>query len=132
MQRREVLKAILALPILPFLLPKPGRTAPPRKDPTLLLATMIAGFQYHDGEKILPMLREGQPLRLVRERRNRFDDRAIAVYRKEHKLGFIPRADNSVLAGLMDEGYTLKGEIGWIDRDAAPWEKVGVLVGMKG
>jgi hypothetical protein len=31
----------------------------------------------------------------------------------------------------MDEGYTLKAEIGWLDRDAAPWEKVGVLIGTK-
>jgi len=132
MKRREVLKAILALPILPFFMPKPGRTAPPRKNPTLLLATMVAGFQYHDGEKLLPMLREGQPLRLVRERRNRHDHRAIAIYRQGVKLGYVPRGDNPVLANLMDDGYTLKAEIGWLDRDAAPWAKVGVLVGMDG
>jgi len=131
MKRRELLKAILALPIISFLPILNRKGEPPRERPALLLATLIAGFQYYGGEKILPQLREGQPLRLIRERRNRHDERAIAIYRKEHKLGYIPRADNSVLANLMDEGYTLKAEIGWLDRDAAPWEKVGVLIGTK-
>lgn len=131
MNRRELLKAIFALPVISFFpaLLKSGE--PHREKPSLLLATLIAGFQYYDGEKILPRLRGGQTLRLIRERKNQHDNRAIAVYREGHKLGFIPRADNSVLANLMDEGYTLKAEIGWLDRDAALWGKVGVLVGME-
>ena len=132
MTRRELLKTILALPLFPILLPEAGRAAPPGETPTLLLATTIAGFQYHGGEKILSSLREGQPLRLVREPTNRFDTRAIAVYWRERKLGYIPRADNPILCNLMDDGYRLKAEIAWTCSEAAPWEKVGVLVGMEG
>ena len=125
MKRRELLKAILALPILPFFLPKPSRASLTGEKPTLLLATMIAGFQYHAGEKSLHALREGQPLRLVREKSNHHDHRAIALYWREQKLGYIPRGDNPILANLMDDGYRPKADIARNAGAAAPWEQGG-------
>lgn len=32
---------------------------------------------------------------------------AVAVYWRENRLGYIPRADNMVIANLMDQGWAL-------------------------
>lgn len=74
----------------------------------------LAGRQYHDADDVFCELRVGTPLRLVRDRRNRYDPDAIAVvYDKPlpqgkseaYKIGYVPAADNHDLAQLMDMGW---------------------------
>lgn len=65
----------------------------------------IAGFTYWEGCMAIADLKVGSQLQLVRERENRFDPHAVAIYFNEHKLGFIPRGENELIAKFMDLGY---------------------------
>ncbi len=76
-----------------------------------LLQCPIAGYYYYDGQLIENQLNPGTPLRLQREPDNKYDSNAVAVYYKQHKLGFIPRKDNKVIAGMMDGGIKIDASI---------------------
>jgi hypothetical protein len=128
-KRREFLKSLIAIPVA-FFYPAKLQEGIARHN-ILLLDSVIAGFQYYEGEKIWQNLKPEQPLRLVREPQNPYDDKAIEVYWKNYKLGYIPRVDNSVIAQLMDRKVVLKARISWLKQNEDPWERVGVKVEME-
>ena len=72
----------------------------------------LAGSQYLDLEDhVVPKLYENDPLTLMREPNNEFDEHAISVYTTGGlKLGYIPRSNNLILSRLMDEGNLLFGK----------------------
>lgn len=58
---------------------------------------------------------------LQREPANPHDVKAIAVLTTDGaKLGYVPRASNAPLTGLIDAGYELRAEIVKSDRKARP------------
>lgn len=50
----------------------------------------VAGMRYWDGAKVISKLKPGKRLRLVAEPHNPADPNAVAIYRKDVKLGYIP------------------------------------------
>ena len=78
-------------------------------------------------------LKVGSRLQLVRERENRFDPHAVAIYYGEYKLGFIPRGENELIAKFMDLGYEkiYDCRVQRISLDAHPEKQVGVVVFLK-
>lgn len=59
----------------------------------------------------MPNLYENDPLVLMREPNNQFDEQAICVYIISGlKLGYLPRSNNLILSRLMDEGNLLFGK----------------------
>ena len=68
----------------------------------------LVGLSYYDLEYVYHHIHEGTSLELRREPRNRHDYNAIAVYFRNHKIGFLPKAANELAAHLMDEGGRLK------------------------
>lgn len=62
----------------------------------------IAGFTYWDGSEAFEHLKIGTKLDLVREEDNRFDPYAVAIYYKDLKLGFIPRASYQEISKYLD------------------------------
>ena len=79
---------------------------------TCLWSGPVAGFQFHQGQTVAADLQPGHLLLLVREPDNAYDDCAIAVYSAPTKLGYVPRADNAVLAAMLDSGdYRLLGKV---------------------
>jgi hypothetical protein len=75
-------------------------------------------------------LKVGSRLQLVRERENRFDPHAVAIYYGEYKLGFIPRGENELIAKFMDLGYAeiFDCRIQCISPDAHPEKQVRAVV----
>ena len=65
----------------------------------------LAGFTYWEGAIIFDKLTIGTQLRLDREPDNKYDAKAVAVYYKGHKLGYVPRSNNSEISKLCDQGY---------------------------
>ena len=128
MNRRIFLKSVLGLPLLAF-----GAKAQtgPTPQSTLLLKTPVAGFQYYEGERIWSSLNIGDPLTLVREPADPYDDKAVAVYRQDNKIGYIPRKDNAVIANLMDQGRALRATLSKKSWQTNPWERLRVSVLMK-
>lgn len=88
----------------------------------------IAGSQYYATHTILPSLRPGDPLRLRRQPDNPHDDRAIEVFWREYKLGYLPRLDNAAAAPLLDRAHVLRAEAIGIDDPEEEWEPVRLRV----
>lgn len=93
----------------------------------------VAGFQYEEGLLCYDKLNVGTELKMVRENDNPHDPNAIALYYKEFKIGYIPKADNTQFAILMDCGWTDLFEV-YINRkdpDAHPEEQLGITIFVK-
>lgn len=127
MQRRDFVKMLLGLPLLAAV-----SRAQVRSQGALLLEAPVAGFQYYEGARLWPLLNPGDPLTLVREPANPYDDKAVVVYWKGDKLGYLPRSDNTVIANLMDQGRALHARLRTKIRSTNPWERLGVEVLMQG
>lgn len=122
MLRRGFIQSILGLVCLGS--EPTARGAPAMRRKLLLQTSSLAGFQFHDGPVLWPALRVGQPLDLVRERENTYDTKAVRVDWLGHKLGYVPRIENHVVAGLLDRGEKLSARIIALNerRDARRWE----------
>ena len=59
---------------------------------------------------------------------NPYDEFAIAVYRQNYKLGYIPLNENKPLFGMMNTGIELRAEIAEVDEEAYEWVKMRVLM----
>lgn len=94
----------------------------------VLQQSVLAGFQFHRGEQVWPALTVGAPLALIREPENCFDARAIRVEWNGQKIGYVPRAENEIAAGLMDRGERLVACIASLAVDDAPWKRVGMEI----
>ncbi|HOT13998.1 MAG TPA: HIRAN domain-containing protein [Bacteroidales bacterium] len=93
----------------------------------------IAGFTYYDGPIVFNELKIGTELRLVAEPDNRYDPKAVALYFGEHKLGFVPRGENSPISKLLEQGYAeiFETRIQRINATDHPENQVGVVVYLK-
>ncbi len=134
MERRRFMKLITCLPLVSLYPATPiGSQDVPRYDPKniLLLQANVAGFRYYRGEKVWPRIHPGDTITLRREPHNPHDRKAIALYWHDEKLGYIPRADNSVIANLLDQGATLKASIRKKNSSPNPWERLELRVEMK-
>ena len=81
----------------------------------------VAGMRYWDGAKVISKLKPGKRLRLVAEPHNPADPNAVAIYRKDVKLGYIPRDQNDLAAQLLRFGHD-----DVVDKKAETWNQVRV------
>ena len=93
-----------------------------------LQCSPVAGFQYHQGEAIWPLLTLGAPLSLVRESDNAHDPRAVRVDWQGRKLGYVPRIDNAAVSHLLDSGHVLDAQIVTLRDSDNPWDRVEFAV----
>ena len=93
-----------------------------------LLETQVAGYQYYEGKLVEPGLKAGVPLGLVREPANSYDSDAVAVYYGQAKIGFIPRAENTVLANMLDQEMLLNATIKAFNPNRPSWGRVELEV----
>lgn len=131
MDRRSLLKQILygarAIAVLPTLA-SAAIAGTAVASPRLLQRSPLAGFQYHEGEKLWPQLSVGAALSLVREADNRHDQRAVRIDLQGIKLGYLPRIDNAAVSQLMDRGQSLAAYIVTLRQDRDPWKRVEVEI----
>jgi hypothetical protein len=93
-------------------LSSPLLAAAPLKETPLLQCT-VAGTTHVKGiEDLEPFLVPGCGLFLQRQPQNPYDALAIRVFSpREEAIGYIPRAQNEVLAHLMDAGLPLNARL---------------------
>lgn len=84
----------------------------------------VAGFQYHAGRALFPLMNLGDRLELVREPDNPHDARAVRVEWRGAMIGYAPRADNVDLARLMDQGVRVEGRVTHLQKSRDPWKRV--------
>ena len=70
----------------------------------LVLECLVAGTSFRKLKDVEPSLTSEVKLQLKREANNEFDSFAVALFFEQHKIGFIPRDKNEVIARLMDVG----------------------------
>lgn len=126
MNRRKFLKLLTGLPLFTL-----GERASAKSREFLLLETNVAGYRYYEGDKLRQLLTPGDPLELRREPWNVHDEKAVALYWRNRKLGYIPRVDNAVIANLLDQGRVLHTYIQEKRQTRNPWERLWVRVEMK-
>jgi len=105
-----------------------GATIAVKPQSVLIQESPIAGFQFHAGAAIWPSLAVGEKLSLMREATNTHDPDAVAVYFQNNKLGYVPRAENSAIAQMLDRGETLEARINRLSMEEDPSERVRFTV----
>jgi hypothetical protein len=105
-----------------------GAAAAAARRRVLIQHSPLAGFQYHAGAALWPRLAVGQPLALVREPANRHDERAVRIDWRGHKLGYLPRAQNTAVAQMLDRGEQMRARIAQLRTSPDPWERVTIEV----
>jgi HIRAN domain len=106
----------------------PAAPAPRPLVRQLLQVSPAAGFQYHEGETVWHLMRAGDPLCLVREPRNRFDERAVRLEWQGEKIGYVPARDNAAVAQLLDRDECLDAVITRMADSRNPWERLQFAV----
>lgn len=122
MDRRSFLKSMFAAVFLPFL-PK-GLSVEKEQHEVWLQSSLVAGFKYYDGEKVWCSLKVGELLALSREPNNPHDNQAVEVLWRGHKLGYIPRYENSTAANLLQNNAPLLARISNLDEPRNFWKQV--------
>lgn len=90
----------------------------------ILQTSPLAGFQYHAGRALFPLMKVGDPLQLVREPDNPHDPKAVRVEWRGVMIGYAPKAENVDLARLMDQGTRVEGRIINLQQSRNPWKRV--------
>lgn len=149
MHRRSLLKLFMALPGIIPILGRAGSKPPylpdipypipetcklgPEPDhysAIRIQESRLAGFWYYQGEAIWPQLRINDELRLIREPDNPHDKNAVEVYWHAYKLGYLPRRENKVVAGMLDRGIHLRTNITELKETENPWGRVKIAIEM--
>ena len=96
----------------------------------LALECLVAGTSFRKLNDVEAALNKEVKLELKREPQNEYDHFAIALHFEKHKIGYIPRDKNEVIARMMDAGKNFFATI-----QAKEWEgnwlKVEVRVYLK-
>ncbi|MRI62724.1 DNA-binding protein [Ornithobacterium rhinotracheale] len=90
----------------------------------------IAGFTYYQGAQCMRHLKIGTRVKLKYEKGNPYDARAIEIYYKDYKLGYVPRVENRIFYKLLIMGYSgiFDAVIQQVDPTAHPEGQVRVVV----
>ena len=98
----------------------------------LLLESRVVGTGFvKDIVKKTASIVPGDILPLRREPQNPYDSRAIQVLNgKEERIGFVPRADNTILSRLMDAGKLLYAKVKTVD-GGYNWLRIDIDIYMR-
>jgi len=129
MERRSFIKTLLGLPLLiPFKGMFPRLESKRNKKDILIQKSPIAGFQYYEGERLWKKLSIGDMVQLNREPDNPYDKKAVEIYWKDRKLGYLPRVENTAVTQMMDQGQEITARIKSKQKNWNPWERLTVEV----
>ena len=94
----------------------------------LVQSSPLAGSQYYALSAVWQEIKAGDALTLIREADNRHDRNAIRVEWRGRKLGYVPRAENRVIAAALDAGDRLSARVSSINDNKNPWQRVAFEV----
>ena len=88
----------------------------------------IAGYQYYKGSTLA--LRVEDVLQMKREKNNKYDVKAIALFFKGVKVGFVPQRENGIISSLLDQDIKIYAHVIKVDCSRPTWERI--LVELRG
>ncbi|RIH67157.1 HIRAN protein [Mariniphaga sediminis] len=128
MNRFDFIKRIFLSGAAALVAKHAGAGVPERTTEIYLNSPYIAGFKYYNGSELEKHLKKNDELTLQRQPENPHDYFAVEVFRKNQKLGYLPRTDNKIVARMMDQGVKVKARIRSIDPEAQPFKRVKIRV----
>ena len=96
----------------------------------LALECLVAGTSFRKLDGVAASLNNEVKLEMKRESQNEYDGFAIALYFDNHKIGYIPRDKNEVIARLMDAGKAFYATI-MAKEWEGNWLKIEIKVYLK-
>lgn len=94
-----------------------------------LMRFNIAGFSYYEGAIAFQKLKIGRKLTLKPEPTNIYDKKAVEIYYKNYKLGYLPKSENKVIAALLKNGINpFDARVQTIHKDEHPEVQIGVIL----
>jgi len=94
----------------------------------LVQSSPLAGSQYYAAAKIWNDIRIGDRLTLTREPGNRHDRNAVRIEWQGQQIGYLPRAENGVVARALDAGEKLEARVSKRRDDPDPWRRIEIEV----
>jgi len=88
----------------------------------------IAGYQYYKGSSLALSVED--ILQMKREKNNKYDARAIALFFKGAKVGFVPQRENGIISSLLDQNIKIYAHVIKVDCSRPTWERI--LVELRG
>lgn len=92
------------------------------------LICTVAGFQYHDGEKVKSALRRGLVLTLKRDIQNEKSKTAVKILLNDSFLGFIPSEISSIISQNLDSNDDLFAFVISFDDNETPYYKLKIKI----
>ncbi|KXX72433.1 HIRAN domain-containing protein [Flammeovirga sp. SJP92] len=90
---------------------------------TLLFEGFVAGFQYYsDKDTEWGIMR--QPIKLVRNSANEYDEFATAVFAGNRMIGYVPREVSKSIAEKLESEEVIEAELVEVDPSAPDQKKV--------
>jgi hypothetical protein len=127
MKRRSFIQSLLGITGITVV---PGSVARAKSvsRKCLLQTCELAGYQYYDGERVFPQLRQGDVLTLKRAPLNQYDKRAVEVYWGDSMLGHIPRVGNMAISQMMDRGEQISAKITALSQSDSSWQRIQIAI----
>ena len=98
-------------------------------EPSRVLSSFhIAGFQYGEGAAVLSELKPGELLSMCLEPDNPHDPEAVAIYRGDVRLGYVPAGEVPMLSTMLHYGHgdAFELRIQQVAPERSPWHQVRV------
>ena len=90
----------------------------------LVQSSPLAGFRFGEAAEVMPELRHGDALDLVREEENPYDPNAVRVEWRGRKLGYVPRRQNAAIAWGLDRGTPLRARVSRLAEHPNPARRI--------
>lgn len=89
-------------------------TSSPGRDPDQVLEIVVANETHTERQFYIRQLRPGDPVELVRDNQNLYDENAVKIVSQLGVIGYVPRRLAARLAPLIDNGARTEAVIGRI------------------
>jgi hypothetical protein len=118
------MRSVLSVLLLPGLLLLFISAASAQSVQLLVQSSPLAGFRYGEAAQVMPLMRAGDALELVREADNPHDPNAVRVEWRGRMLGYVPRRENAALAWGLDRGTTLRARVSRLAEHPNPARRI--------
>jgi HIRAN domain len=127
--RIDFIKNIMGTGIISWLGINAKVSRPNPLDKKVIYDAFVRGLTHSPGIHLLDKMKSNDPLTLVREPDNIYDEYAIALYYNSHKIGYVPAEDNHLISQLIDADHvSFTAEIVCINLSAPTWEQVAFRI----
>ena len=92
----------------------------------------LAGAKYYQLPWVLNDLKVGDEMALIPESENHYDKNAVAIHFQNHKLGFVPRTNNTNLQQLLLANTNIYARVSVLNPTEEQWKQVKITLYIKG